>query len=343
MLAKELKLVLLVPILASCVTADLGVISKNASSVLTGDTSSQIVEKMGTPPKARIENPNNPQITYLHFCEFGFATDDNNGFFLYRDQAYFRAQANYDSRTVHGVYGVRGDTSFNCASPVRVDWAYAPIPPAITERRAKVKVKNYTIDKVRISVTEDQGAGCQAGGHFTITLDGEISADTSFAMDKILSDAESCRNSLGSITHRTTVDLRSPGGLLEHGYKLGELFRRSRVRTKVGAGNICASSCALAFLGGVDRVVEPRALLLFHAPYSVESLGRKRPDCSSSDQERSKLLGYYQRMVSVAAGLRLFDRTLSYCDADDGWIIEGPNAAELFEISTEQLSEFPTI
>jgi hypothetical protein len=51
----------------------------------------------------------------------------------------------------------------------------------------------------------------------------------------------------------TGVYLASPGGDLYEGMKLGRLFRKRRLKTIVEGGQTCASACALAFLGGVDK------------------------------------------------------------------------------------------
>jgi hypothetical protein len=44
----------------------------------------------------------------------------------------------------------------------------------------------------------------------------------------------------------------SPGGDLAEGIKLGRLLQAGRVKTIVDSYEMCASACALAFLGGVD-------------------------------------------------------------------------------------------
>lgn len=75
------------------------------------------------------------------------------------------------------------------------------------------------------------------------------------------------------------LTLRSPGGNYIEGLKLAQFLRDNRIATVIEAGSECYSACAFAFLGGtgyssqdgigvyVDRVVEPEAILGFHAPY----------------------------------------------------------------------------
>ena len=51
----------------------------------------------------------------------------------------------------------------------------------------------------------------------------------------------------------TAIYFNSPGGSLGGGIRLGEYFRKNRIKTVVEGHEMCASACALAFLGGTDR------------------------------------------------------------------------------------------
>jgi hypothetical protein len=50
----------------------------------------------------------------------------------------------------------------------------------------------------------------------------------------------------------TAIYLSSPGGSLFEGMSLGRFFKRMRIKTIVEGNEMCASACALAFLGGRD-------------------------------------------------------------------------------------------
>ncbi|MBS7743519.1 MULTISPECIES: hypothetical protein [unclassified Chelatococcus] len=83
------------------------------------------------------------------------------------------------------------------------------------------------------------------------------------------------------------IRLNSPGGSLSAGLKLGEMIRSKKMATEVGAdalvpdmkrmwssGDVtkrtpgeCASACAYAFLGGVERSLDPDSKLGFHRFY----------------------------------------------------------------------------
>ena len=112
------------------------------------------------------------------------------------------------------------------------------------------------------------------------------------------------------------VRLNSPGGSLFGGILLGEAFRKLGVSTEVGSssadpslkiGNknlyskepgLCASACAYAFLGGVERSLDPNTKLGFHRFYTANSLS-----ASSSKIFTGADLDETQR---IAAGLLLY-------------------------------------
>jgi hypothetical protein len=84
------------------------------------------------------------------------------------------------------------------------------------------------------------------------------------------------------------IRLNSPGGSLGGGILLGELFRSMGVPTEVGssapirnsvesgladrAPGVCASACAYAYLGGIDRSLDDNARLGFHRFYQANAL-----------------------------------------------------------------------
>ncbi len=51
----------------------------------------------------------------------------------------------------------------------------------------------------------------------------------------------------------TAIYFNSPGGNLGEGIKLGKYFHQNRIKTVIQGESMCASACALAFLGGTDR------------------------------------------------------------------------------------------
>jgi hypothetical protein len=61
-----------------------------------------------------------------------------------------------------------------------------------------------------------------------------------------------------------TVVLNSPGGSVVDAMAIGRLIRDRKFATQVEAGKTCASSCPLAFAGGVERRVGDKALIGVH-------------------------------------------------------------------------------
>jgi len=86
------------------------------------------------------------------------------------------------------------------------------------------------------------------------------------------------------------VRLNSPGGNLVGGIALGELFRTRGISTEVGSSapipqatevgvadrssGSCASACAYAYLGGVDRTLDKDAKLGFHRFYQEDAIAQ---------------------------------------------------------------------
>ena len=142
----------------------------------------------------------------------------------------------------------------------------------------------------------------------------------------------------GELTIPVTVSLKSAGGLLNDGYSLGRLFRDEKVTTVVENGEACASSCAVAFLGGTRRIVQEEGLIMYHAPYFTgENVHGKRDiNCEVGEEALANLNAYYRKMTDTETGDRLFERTMWYCSANDGWVVKGASAAELYGIATEK-------
>jgi hypothetical protein len=66
------------------------------------------------------------------------------------------------------------------------------------------------------------------------------------------------------------VALDSLGGSLIAGLEIGKKIRLRNFATLVGNGGRCASVCALIWLGGTKRFLEPHAAVGFHAAYVIE-------------------------------------------------------------------------
>ena len=67
------------------------------------------------------------------------------------------------------------------------------------------------------------------------------------------------------------------------------------------------SSCAVAFLGARDRLVEDKGQIMFHAPYfsGRNEYGEKDIDCNVGEESLNELMDYYISMTDKETGERL--------------------------------------
>lgn len=101
------------------------------------------------------------------------------------------------------------------------------------------------------------------GGVEAIYITGEIALGDHAAFSEI---AEKFPNAV--------VFLESPGGTVIPALEIGQLVRERGYRTVVIAGSTCASSCALIWLAGTRRYLEPGGRIGFHASSAQEDDGR---------------------------------------------------------------------
>ena len=171
-------------------------------------------------------------------------------------------------------------------------------------------------------------ASCGSGYADHLELFGPIGPDSTAAIERIIPTMHKCMNGTRWIVN--TIFMSSGGGLMSDGFELGRIFRENEMQTVITGGQSCASSCAIAFLGGKFRRMEFDAEILFHAPYRA---GRYSIDCSDTGQV-AQLRNYYQGQMGDSDGEFLLARTMSYCSSTDGWTLNA-DAAKLFNITTQ--------
>jgi len=207
--------------------------------------------------------------------------------------------------------------------------------------------ETYYIDDLVIKTSSNTDSStCISGAKHSILVSGSIGPDSTFAVGKLIDQRKPCTDASGDVISPIEVTLESGGGYLEDGYKLGKVFRERGVTTIIPDDKMCASSCAVAFLGGKKRVVATKGSILFHAPYlkQMQLEGKQRITCDLPKEELQALNDYYSGMTSVEVGDRLYERTMWYCSTENGWTIKGSSAAELYGIATEKrVSEFVVI
>ena len=253
--------------------------------------------------------------------------------------------------TCNNIFYVKNDVVLryapvgDCFTDERVRPQYttpAATKSEATESTGKQDVWNteiYNIDLLKVTTQSRQNADfCATGSVHKIVVEGQISPDSSFAMSRLLDRLQPCADLNGRRVMPVTVSLRSGGGLLDDGYLMGETFRQRGVTTVIEDGEACASSCAVAFLGGTKRILEGDAIIMYHAPYFTgeNTYGKRDINCEVGEEALANLNAYYRKMTDVETGDRLFERTMWYCSADDGWVVKGASAAELYGIATEK-------
>lgn len=94
--------------------------------------------------------------------------------------------------------------------------------------------------------------------------------------------------------------LTSNGGAMVEAMMIGELVRERKMTTFVLANDVCASACALIWLSGSDRIVEPKAAIGFHAA-SDAATGKESGAGSAMMGAFLMQLGYSYRAIEWVA------------------------------------------
>lgn len=194
-------------------------------------------------------------------------------------------------------------------------------------------VLDATVNNLRIRYSKiSSECVSEDSGHSVLELDGYIGPDSTEMIERVLKLATKDSDCLNSKNQRVvpTVYLNSNGGVLADGYKAGELFRKYEVHTVISNGQICASSCAIAFLGGKFREMSGNAQIIFHSPYYDKGIGI---DCNIKEEVKG-LRNYYHNSLGKKDGELLLNRTLKYCTKSGGWVLNA-GSAHLFGLVTQ--------
>jgi hypothetical protein len=95
-----------------------------------------------------------------------------------------------------------------------------------------------------------------------------------------------------------TVVLESPGGSVADAMAIGRLIRERKFATEVEAGKYCASSCPLAFAGGVERRAGDKAAIGVHQVSAMPSPGQRplRDEMSTAQAISARCQQYLSEM-----------------------------------------------
>lgn len=123
---------------------------------------------------------------------------------------------------------------------------------------------------------------------------------------------------LVSRSERAAIVLSSPGGSLVAGLGIGNHIRLRGYSTVVAPGEVCASACALAWLGGSLRFSDPSAKVGFHAAF-------KKTDGQPIESGMANaLVGAYANGIGLSTEAVMFITAASPLDMN--WL--SPAAAE---------------
>lgn len=200
----------------------------------------------------------------------------------------------------------------------------------IEENQYKV-LSDIEVNSLKVRVVSISDEICKDGRSERVQISGPIGPDSSEVVERVLQKLERCNMVDGKGFYSPRVYINSSGGLLKDGYKLGQIFRQFQAQVNVIDDQVCASSCAIAFLGGKYRKMKGDAKLIFHAPYIPYAYASI--ECASKS-ESQEMRGYFVNFLGQKNGDYLFDRTMSFCSKSDGWALNA-DAAKLFGLTTE--------
>ena len=190
-----------------------------------------------------------------------------------------------------------------------------------TNANLKETIFKYASDSQRIEVVKQNSNECISGTESYIELTGTIDQNTVLVIERLLTQLPNCKLQFG-VEKNIAIYLNSKGGRAHDGVKLGRLFRKYNIKALVRNNQLCASACAFAFIGAKYRFIGNGAELLFHAPFKKKLFGI----ACESRVDGQWLQDYFIEMLSDYQGIQLFDKTISTCDVNKGWVVNEKNA-----------------
>ncbi|WP_323768971.1 hypothetical protein [Antarctobacter sp.] len=175
---------------------------------------------------------------------------------------------------------------------------------------AELRITGLTNNAYAIQ-TADPAIGCS---HH---ISGRFERGDGAAMARELTDSIGRWRAQGNYG-KAVICLNSPGGLISEALILADTLRREAIGTKLEAGSVCESACALVFMAGSFqafesgpmkwRVMHPTARLGFHAP----SLNLQDGQYSGEEISRS----YALAMETIAVTLRNLVQNRDFLDGE---------------------------
>ena len=194
--------------------------------------------------------------------------------------------------------------------------------------------------RIRVSRAEPSFFKCDSGHLELVELVGPFNAFTSDVISKTFSALSECY--VQGLHIKNVVHLTSDGGRLIDGIKVGELIREKGFRTYIPTEGMCASSCAVAFLGGKYRTISGTGRVLVHAPYIKNTYDpsiyefyktmRSEIVCAGDLEQLSE---YFVEMIGKENGEFIYQQSMNYCSESSGWNFN-KEAAALYKIDNSK-------
>ena len=168
-------------------------------------------------------------------------------------------------------------------------------------------------DSVQRSVAR---LGYNQAGEVIVRVSGVLTRDALGQFQQAIGDEQ-----------RVVVVLEGPGGNLSTGIEIGNRIRLRGYRTAVAPGTVCASACAIAWLGGARRHLDPSSSVGFHAAY-IDENGRQ-----IESGVANALVGSYANRLGLTDNAIIF--ITSAGPREMNWVQTGSMNAYGVEFSTD--------
>jgi len=156
-------------------------------------------------------------------------------------------------------------------------------------------------------VTADpQDTQCKLYGEYTVcwtlSVSGEIEKGDTKYLSNALEVVARQRPKRGARSRIGTILFNSPGGDLLEAMVLGRAIRKHLIQTAISGDSSCASTCVIAFLGGIERW--PLGPVIMHSLHSRQFAGSEDPDKASAMRKQiSRELRQYLEEMHISTTL----------------------------------------
>jgi hypothetical protein len=172
----------------------------------------------------------------------------------------------------------------------------------------------YAIRAIWISLLLSSSFQLAFGAKISRQTEGDIDVIT--VQDEIkIEDISTFRN-VANASRKALVLLDSPGGSALAGMEMGKIIHQRNFITGVPNNSMCASACALMWLGGSERLIAAGGAVGFHAVYISQGNGTLK-----TSSEGNALVGAYLHELGFSQNVIIF--VTQAPPEKMGWLSEG--------------------